>query len=131
MCHKQVDKETVVEILALQVLIESHLLSVIHYFILTSVADLEDNLKVQRQQNPQLSFCGCPSLCDFETRSTVVKAKSQFCMLKANQQLLNPIPHAGWTHWIKVIKGDLMHLGSSVRAAISERAQYDMNWLLF
>lgn len=48
MCHKQVDKETVVEILALQVLIESHLLSVIHYFILTSVADLEDNLKVQR-----------------------------------------------------------------------------------
>lgn len=37
MCHKQVDKETVVKILALQLLIESHLLSVIHYFILTSV----------------------------------------------------------------------------------------------
>lgn len=31
-------------------------------------------------------------------------------MLQANQQLLNPIPRVEWAYWIKVIKGELMHL---------------------
>lgn len=32
----------------------------------------------------------------------------------ANQQLLNPIPCVEWAYWIKVIKGERMHLRRSV-----------------
>ncbi|MEQ2177790.1 hypothetical protein GOODEAATRI_007296 [Goodea atripinnis] len=129
-CHKQADHEIVVT-LALQVLIGSHLQSVTQGLTGKSGGQPESLPKSAKAAESLAIFLCVLSFCNFDTRSTVVKAKSQFSILKANQQLLNPTPHAEWAHWIKVIKGELMHLRSSVRVGIYEETQYDGNCLLF